>query len=140
MGDTGTANLEALKRASNDLREVLVVASKTVSLLADSLEPDCAPSTHNEIVHLAEQYVSLVIEARDILVQQATSIASATNPSAVRKDDMTLTPEFLADPSLAARTEAEIAARKAAVLADRLRECLPDVERSNPMDMSSSMI
>ena len=123
-GQENNANVAALRYASECVQELLVTAGKTAELLAESLDPCCAPETR---ASLAQRYAQLVAAVRTTLVEQAAAVlgpGAATDPctgAAVPLAPLAL----VGDASLAARTEAEIAARKAHVLARRLQAALP---------------
>lgn len=123
----------ALRYASECVQELLVTAGKTAELLAESMDPCCAPETRASLAALAQRYAQLVAAVRATLVEQAALVlgpGAATDPRTGAA--VPLAPAALVgDASLAARTEAEIAARKALVLARRLECALPCSTRSS---------
>ena len=106
---------EALRDASESIQELLRVAQRTAQLLVASLEPDSTEETRAELAELAKKYADLCLSVRNTLTEQAGSILGAAAEA-----QTTLPTTLVPDTSLAARTEAEIAARKLLVLARRL--------------------
>ena len=134
MNRETAARLEALDRTSADLQELLGVASKTAALLADSLEPSCSPEVRGNVRILAERYRELLTRIRDSLIEQSSAILGQESNEGKRSAaEMNAPPNYVGDPSLAARTEAEITARKVSVLASRLQ--LPDTAQDDQTAM-----
>ena len=127
MAMAAPIDTRALRDASKNVQELLAVARRTTQLLAESLEPDCSADARAELVALAQNYARLCAEVRVALVEQASAILGCTTEGPEAQSDAlaTVPQAFVPDASLAARTEAEIAARKLAVLVSRLEEGLP---------------
>ena len=137
-GQESNASAAALRYASECVQELLVTAGKTAELLAESMDPCCAPETRASLAALAQRYAQLVAAVRTTLVEQAAVVlgpGAATDPCTGAA--VPLAPAALVgDASLAARTEAEIFARKALILARRL-ECAvprPTTATTDPAD------